>query len=77
VLASEIFSASKQSGSSRNSFRDSSSPGTVVSTASFDKTAKRKSALNTSYSSEEILLQAASELQGLEGEYRRSSFALS
>ena len=30
---------------------------------------KRKSLLNASYSSEEILLQAASSLQGLEGKY--------
>jgi hypothetical protein len=32
-----------------------------------EKKVKRKSMLNTSYSSEEILLQAASSLQGLEG----------
>ena len=31
---------------------------------------KRKSLLNASYSSEEILLQAASSLQGLEGKFK-------
>ena len=35
---------------------------------------KRKSMLNTSYSSEEILMQAASSLQGLEGKQSFTNF---
>ena len=39
-----------------------------TSNTAFATVATKKSLLNTSYSSEEILLQAASSLQGLEGE---------
>ena len=38
---------------------------------------KRKSLLNASYSSEEILLQAASSLQGLEGKFKNIYYRLS
>ena len=37
---------------------------------------RKKSLLNTSYSSEEILLQAASSLQGLEGKVYSSEFSV-
>ena len=53
-----------------NDFRSASvvTPNSESAKQTDDFLSKRKSLLNTSYSSEEILFQAASSLQGLEGE---------